>query len=155
MQLVLYRFFSLSSSGSCWLISDEQTHLHGGQCGCQLGGALPERTGSETSGIPEKRTLRPDHLSNPPESVSATYKPKTWKGEPDLRRVPFTQPFGTHGNGLEQNPSSPHVLVLQELLGLIPLLFGALKEKSGEMWQGNIIPVEIHALQWGRKEQQL
>lgn len=49
------------------------------------------------------------------------------------------------GNGLEQNPSSSHVLILQELLGLLPFLFGALQEKSGEMWQGNIIPVEVHA----------
>lgn len=29
----------------------------------------------------------------------------------------------TYGNGLEQNPSSSHVLILQELLGLLPLLF--------------------------------
>lgn len=67
-------FFSIiSTSYSCWLIYRALTHSHGGQCGCQLGGARPGCTCSETSGSPEKRTWRPDHLSNPPDSASATF----------------------------------------------------------------------------------
>lgn len=53
----------------------------------------------------------------------------------------------THCDILEQNPASPHVLVFQQLLGLFPLLHRALQEKTGEAWQGDIIPVEIHPLE--------
>lgn len=67
-----------SDSDSYWLISHAQTHLHGGQCGFQLRGALPERTGSAFFGIPEKKSSHPDRLANPPESVSATFK-NIWK----------------------------------------------------------------------------
>lgn len=47
-------------------------------------------------------------------------------------------------NSLKQNPASSHVLILQQLLSLFPLFHGALQEKTGEFWQGNIIPVKVH-----------
>lgn len=53
----------------------------------------------------------------------------------------------TYSNGLKQNPSPSHVLVLQELLSLLPLLHRTLQEKTGEARQGDIIPVKIHPLE--------
>lgn len=52
----------------------------------------------------------------------------------------------TYSNSLKQNTTSSHVLILQELLSLFSLFHGALQEKTGEVWQGNIIPVKIHSL---------
>lgn len=66
----------LGMSDSCLLIYLAVTNLHEGQCGCRLGCAYRGCTCSETSGSPEKRTSHPDHLSNPPESVSGTWEKK-------------------------------------------------------------------------------
>lgn len=91
---ILYRFFStpfISRSDGYLFIYSTPTHSHGGQCGCRLGDAHPGRSCSETSGSPEKRTLRPVHFPNPPDSVSATYNRTLWNDTEIWGVCPFPE----------------------------------------------------------------
>lgn len=57
----------------------------------------------------------------------------------------------TYSNSLKQNSASSHVLIFQQLFSLFRLFHWALQEKTGEFWQGNIIPVKIHPLEKSKK----
>lgn len=59
--------------------------------------------------------------------------------------------FVTYRNILKQNAAPSPVLIVQQLLGLFLLLLRAVQEKAGEMWQRNVVPVKIHALEKRRE----
>ncbi len=50
------------------------------------------------------------------------------------------------GDILEQDPAAPHVLVLDQLLGVLPLLLGVLHEPLGEAEQGDVVALKVGTL---------
>ena len=47
----------------------------------------------------------------------------------------------------EDNGSSPHVLVLDQLECMLPLLVGVLAEELGEAGEGDVVTAEVRGLQ--------